>query len=535
MPYFGRGDLSELLAYLWEATVSGEGALLFRIDDRVVDLARREVRHNDRRLEVEPRAFDLLAYLISNRDRLVTKDDLIAGVWRGRIVSDSALASALNAARTAIGDNGQEQRLIRTSARQGFRFVATVHVAEEPVPESPSVPPSVVVMPFLNLSGEPDQDYFVDGLVEDIIGALARFKLLRVVPRSASFAWKGKSYEPAQVGRLLDARYLLEGSVRKAGGTLRIVCQLIDGTKGGHLWVDRFDGAPEEVFELQDRVAAAVVGAIVPALTRAETERAKRKPIASLDAYDNFLRGVALSRQFRPETHRQAQLHFYRAMALAPDFSTPFGFATHCYSTSRLQGWDFDPSFAEGEVRRLAEQVAIVGPDDAWAHATAGFSLAWVCRDYGAAAAFGDTALSLNPNLASAWIMRGAISTFCGDQARAIEQLCRASTISPIGAELCLSQGYLAFAFLFAGRLEEAAHSAGHAAAHMPNWLAGHLAGAAAHALLGNDARARQSLATVRLLNPSLRCWYLRDSFSYRRREDGRMLADALRKAGLPD
>jgi TolB-like protein len=513
--------------------------LLFQVEDRVVDLARREVRHNDRRLEVEPRAFDLLVYLIANRERLVTKDDLIAGVWRGRIVSDSALASALNAARSAIGDNGQQQRLIRTSARQGFRFVAPVTAAgrnaEEPAPSGPCGAPSVAVMPFLNLGGEPDQDYFVDGLVEDVIGALARFRSLQVVPRSASFAWKGKTYDPAQVARQLGARYVLEGSIRKAKGSLRIAGRLMDGATGAHLWADRFEGAPEEVFEVQDRVAAAVVGAIVPALTRAETERAKRKPVASLDAYDNFLRGVALSRQFRPETHRQARDHFYRAMELAPDFPTPFGFATHCYSTSRLQGWDFDPTTAEAEVRRLAEHVAIVGPDDAWAQGTAGFSLAWVCRDYASAAAFGDTALSLNPNLASAWIMRGAISTFCGEPALAIEQLCRARTITPIGAELSLSQGYLAFAYLFAERLEEAAHSAGHAAAHLPNWLAGHLASAAAHTFLGHRDKARQSLATVRLINPGLRASSVRHSFSYRRTEDRAILAEGLTRAGLPD
>lgn len=512
--------------------------MLFHVEDRIVDLALREVRHNHRRLEVEPRAFDLLVYLITNRDRLVTKDDLIAGVWRGRIVSDSAMASALNAARSAIGDDGQQQRLIRTSARQGFRFVAPVTLAESAVdmasaPET-SGTPSVAVMPFINLNRVADHDYFVDGLVEDIIGALARFKSLGVVPRSASFAWKGRSYDLRQLWRQLGARYVLEGSVRVAGGRLRITARLIDGAKAKHLWVERFDDALEDVFGVQDRIAAAVVGAIVPALTRAETERAKRKPTATLDAYDNFLRGVALSRQFRRETHRQAQVHFYRAIELAPEFSTPYGFATHCYSTARLQGWDFEPTTAEPEVRRLAQRVAVVGPDDAWAYATAGFSLAWVCRDYDGATAFGDTALSLNPNLASAWIMRGAISTFCGDLEGATEQLARACQITPIGAELSLARGYLAFAELFAGCLDKATRSADHAAAHMPSWLAGHLAGAAAYAYLGNSDKARQRLATVRLLNPGLNCSYLRDFYSYRRQEDRQRLSDGLRQAGLP-
>lgn len=511
--------------------------MLFHFEDRVVDLARREIRHQDRRVEVEPKAFDLVVYLIANRDRLVTKDDLIAGVWRGRAISDSALASALNAARMAIGDNGQQQRLIRTNARQGFRFVGTVMASGGSISASEaggeSSQPAVAVMPFHNLAGDDGQDYFVDGLAEDIVTALARFKSLRVVPRNASFAWKGKLYDLQQVSHQLGVRYLLEGSVRKARHSLRIAAHLIDTARGSHLWADRFDGTLEEVFELQDRIAAAVVGAVVPALNCAEIERVRRKPPASLDAYDNFLRGLALFRQFRKEENRQAQAHFYRAIELAPEYSTPYGYATHTYSAARLQGWDFDPTVAEPEVRRLAEQVAAVGQDDALALATTGFSLAWVCREHDSAAALGEAALALNSNLAAVWQQRGAISKLGGEQARAIEQLCRARTISPVGVDLALAQGYLGFAYLLASRFEEAAQSAAHAAAHMPNWLVGHLASAVAHAYLGNRDKAHQSLATVRLTNPGLRPSYLRHSYSYRRPEDGALLAEGLRRAGL--
>lgn len=514
---------------------SGDRASSFQVEDRIVDLARREVRHNERPVDIEPKAFDLLVYLIANRDRLVTKDDLIADVWRGRLVSDSALASALNAARSSIGDNGQEQRLIRTSARRGFRFIGPVTSLgqrQELAPE-PSDGPSVAVMPFHNVSGEPDQEYFVDGLVEDLITALARFRSLKVVPRNASFAWKGKPYDLPQLASRLGARYVLEGSIRRAGGNLRIASRLIDSANGMHLWADRFDGRLEEVFELQDRIAACVLGAIAPAVNRAEIERARRKPVASLDAYDNFLRGLALFRQFGRDANRQARDHFYRAIELAPDFPTPYGFATHTYSAAKLQGWDFDPSSADTEVRRLSQVVAAVGQGDAWALSATGFSLAWICRDYDIAASFGEMATVLNPNLANVWTQRGAVSKFRGEHAQAIEQLARARTISPVGLEQALAQGYLGITLLFVARFEEAARCATQAASHVPHWLVGHLGSAAAHAFLGNKDEARRSLANVRRLNPTLRCSYLRNSFSYRRAEDGATLAKGLRLAGL--
>ena len=510
-----------------------EAPLLFNVGDRVIDLARREVRHNDRRIEVEPRAFDLLTYLLSNRHRLVTKDDLIANVWRGRIVSDSALASALNAARSAVGDNGHDQRVIRTSSRQGFRFVAPVNQAGAiDAPVAPSAA-TVAVMPFANLGSNPDEDYFVDGLVEDIITTLARLRSIRVVPRNSSFAYKGKTYELRRVASCLGARYVVEGSIRKVPGKLRISGRLIDSKDGTHLWADRFDGALEDVFELQDRIATCIVGAIVPALNRAEIEHAKRKPVASLDAYDNFLRGVALYRQLRPDTNAQALKFFYRSIELAPDFATPCGIATHCYSTAKLQGWTFDSVLAEAEVRRLAERVAVSGADDSWALSSAGFSLAWVCRAFDFAGILGDAAISANPVLANAWCQGGAISKFRGEHEQAIERLCRAIAISPRGIESRMAQGYLGLSYLFVERFEEAAACADQAAAHVPGWLVGHLGSAVAHAFLGNTDKSRQSLAAIKLLNPGLRLSYLRDSFGYRRLQDRVMLSEGLRRAGL--
>ena len=222
----------------------------------------------------------------------------------------STLTSHINAVRKAIGDSGQEQRLIRTVARKGFRFVGDVREASDDRASSAqpstaeadeaSAPalvlpdkPSIAVLPFQNLSGDPEQEYFADGMVEDIITALSRIRWLFVIARNSSFTYKGRAVDVKQVGRELGVRYVLEGSVRKAANRVRITGQLIDATTGAHLWADRFDGALDDIFELQDQVAASVVGAIAPQLERAEIERAKRKPTESLDAYDYYLRGMA--------------------------------------------------------------------------------------------------------------------------------------------------------------------------------------------------------------------------------------------------
>jgi len=279
--------------------------------DCVLDPDRRELSRGSEVIATGPQVFDLLVYLVENRERVVGRDDLLAAVWNGRIVSESTLASHLNAVRKAIGDSGQEQRLIRTVARKGFRFVGDVR--EIRPPEDPgsthngladqsatsaqllALPdgPSIAVLPFVNLSGDPEQDYFADGVVEDIIAALSRSRWLFVIARNSSFTYKGRTVDVKQVGRELGVRYVLEGSMRSAARRVRITGQLIDATTGGHVWADRFEGTLGDIFALQDQVAESVVGAIAPQLERAEIERAKRKPTESLDAYDYYLRGMA--------------------------------------------------------------------------------------------------------------------------------------------------------------------------------------------------------------------------------------------------
>jgi TolB-like protein len=312
-----------------------ERKLLYRFEKYVLDTDRRELRLDGDLVPLAPQVFDILVYLIRHRERVISKDDLMAVVWGGRIVSESALTTRLNGARKAIGDSGEGQRLIKTLPRKGFRFVGDVYEEKQPASGPPALAsglvsqeqPSIVVLPFTNLSGDPQQDYFTDGVVEDIITELSRFSELFVIARNSSFTYKGHAVDVRAVGRDLGVRYALEGSVRKVAKRVRITGQLIDAESGKHIWADRFESSIEDIFALQDQMAHSVVGAIAPRLEQAEIERAKRKPTESLSAYDCFLRGMAGWHDWTRTGHDAALRQFYRAIELDPTFARPHALA----------------------------------------------------------------------------------------------------------------------------------------------------------------------------------------------------------------
>jgi len=402
----------------------------FRFADCTLDTNRRELRRGSEPIAVEPQVFDLLVHLVLNRERVVSKDDLVASIWSGRIISNSTLTSRVNAARKAVGDNGDEQRLIRTITRKGFRFVAAV--SEQPdvsdkklvgqaTSERPraSLPlpdrPAIAVLPFANMSGDREQEYFSDGIVEEIITALSRIRWLFVIARSSSFTFRGRPIEITQVSRELGVRYVLEGSVRRAAERIRITAQLIDATTGANLWAERFDGGLEDIFDLQDQVTARVVGEIAPKLEQAEIERAKRKPTHSLDAYDHFLRGMANVHQWTNAANDEALLLFYKAIELDPDFASAYGMAAWCYIWRKLNGWVTDHARETCEGTRLARRAVELGKDDAVALSRGGHALAWFVGDLDNAAAYIDRALMLNPNLAAAWNLSGWVRAYRGE------------------------------------------------------------------------------------------------------------------------
>ena len=327
-----------------------------------------------------------------------------------------------------------------------------------PLPDKPSL----AALPFQNMSGDPEQEYFADGMVEDIITALSRFRSLFVIARNSSFTYKGRAVDVKQVGRELGVRYVLEGSVRKAANNVRITAQLVDTATGSHLWADRFDGALEDIFDLQDRVTASVVGAIAPKLEQAEIERAKRKPTESLDAYDYYLRGMANFHKATMEANDAALRLFYRAIELDPDFASAHGMAAWCYAWRKMNGWETDRVHAKTETARLARRAAALGTDDAVALCVGGFALGYNTGDrddtgdLDDGGAMTDQALVLNPNLATAWLLSGYLKALLGKHEMAIEHLTRAMRLSPLDPEVFVARLGLAAAHLFAGRYDEA-------------------------------------------------------------------------------
>jgi adenylate cyclase len=395
--------------------------------------------------------------------------------------------------------------------------------------------PSIAVLPFQNMSGDPEQEYFADGVVEDIITALSRMRWLFVIARNSSFTYKGRAVDVKQVSRELGVRYILEGSVRKAANRVRITGQLIDSGTGAHLWADRFDGALEDVFDLQDQVTASVVGTIGPKLEQAEIERAKHKPTDSLDAYDYFLRGVAALHQFTRDGNEDALNLFYKAIERDPEFAAAYGLAARCYAQRMANGWIIDREREIAETDRLARRAAHLGRDDAVALCGAGLALALLVREVENGAALIERALVLNPNLATAWHFGGIVAGWLGKPEQAIEYFARAMRLSPLDPLIGQMQTGLGFAHFFAGHHDEAAAMAAKAVREGSNWAPAYLMAAASAAFASRMDEARSAVTKLLQLAPAYRVSNLGDVYPLQRPEDLAKLQEGLRKAGLPE
>ena len=395
--------------------------------------------------------------------------------------------------------------------------------------------PSIAVLPFQHMSGDPEQEYFTDGMVEEIITGLSRMRWLFVIARNSSFAYKGKSPDIRQVGRELGVRYVLEGGVRKAANRLRITGQLIDASTGAHLWADRFEGGLEDVVELQDHVTSRVIGAIAPKLEQAEIERAKHKPTENLDAYDYYLRGLSLITQTTRDANSEALRLFRKAIELDPDFAAAHGMAAWCYVVRKVNGFMIDRGQEVLEATRLAYRATALDKDDAVALCWGGYALGYVAGDLDAAMAFVDQALGINQNLAAAWNYSGWLRIFVGEQEAAIESMARAMRLSPRDPTVFHMRAGTAFAHFFAGRYFEAVKWAQDALRDQPTFVGTLRIVAASHALGGRLEEAQKAMARMRQFDPELRVSNLEDRLPQLRPEDFARYAEGLRKAGLPE
>jgi len=391
------------------------------------------------------------------------------------------------------------------------------------------------VLPFVNLSSDTEQDYFADGVVEDITMALSRFPWLFVIARNSSFTYKSRAVDVKQIGRELGVRYVLEGSVRKAGNCIRIAGQLIDAETGAHLWADRFEGRIEDMFDLQDNVTFGVVGAIAPKLQQEEIKRARRKPTESLDAYDYYLRGLAKARWSKNANSDALQL-FYRAIDLDHRLACAYGMAAWCYTRRKALGWMKDQVRESAECIRLARMAVHLGADDPIALCMGGYALALVAHEFDDAAAFMDRALAVNPNLARAWMLSGWLRVWRGEPDHAIEHSAHAMRLSPRDPSMYYTtHGAMAYAHCLAGRYDFALSCAEKAMRDNPTFLLSICISAASNVLAGRLEQAQRTMLRALECNPDLQAFNLRDLLPFRRAEDFAIIAKALRDAGLPE
>ncbi|HUO93783.1 MAG TPA: winged helix-turn-helix domain-containing protein [Rhizomicrobium sp.] len=518
--------------------------MLFQFADHTLDTDRRELRRGTVSVALEPQVFDLLVYLVENRDRVVSKDDLIATVWGGRIVSDSTLTSRINAARMAIGDSGEDQRLLRTLARKGFRFVGTVKVhADDTASGKPSgeshasegLPvldrPAIAVLPFANMSGEPEQEYFSDGISEDIITALSKLRWFFVIARNSSFIYKGKAVHMKQVAEDLGVGYVLEGSVRKSGDRVRITAQLNDVTTGSHIWAERYDRGLADVFAVQDEITEAIVAAIEPQLYAAENFRAQRKPPDSLDAWDLVMRALSHFWRVTRSDNMVAQALLEKATAIDPHYGQALGVLATTHAFGGHLGWE-DLSVTAPVAERAATAAIRADSEDPWAH----FALGYVnlhARRFEDSLAEIELALQLNPNFSLAQGFYGLALTYCGrwqDGDLAARRALRLSPRDPFAALYC---GIASYAQFIGGRYDEAMQLAREGIRQRSDFTGAHRVLTAAAGMAGRDDIARAALQELKRAQPNISLDWIAKQIPTMRDEDRKHYLEGFRRAGL--
>jgi TolB-like protein/Flp pilus assembly protein TadD len=454
------------------------------------------------------RAVALLQILVEDAGSPISKDRLIEGVWPGLAIEESNLPVQIAALRRVLAEETGGDSWIETLPRRGYRYVGPAAVKEEDKgaagDEKPALAPpdkpSVAVLQFTNLSGDPEQQYFADGMVEDIITGLSRIKWLFVIARNSSFVYQGRAVSVGRVGRELGVRYVLEGSVRKSGGRVRIAGQLVEAETGVHLWAERYDRPLDDIFALQDEITLSVVGAIEPSLREAEIVRVKRKRPENLDAYDLVLRALPNVLPPMPVEAAKAMPLLERALAIEADYATAHGLLAACHNILfRLRG--FNKENHEAAIRHARAAVAY-GRDDATALALGGFVISMTEHDRAAAFEALEQALAISPSSSFALFFGSAALAYAGEAERAIDWAERGLRISPFDRMSYLSYHSLALAHFLRGRYDQAAHAARRAAQLVPNLSIPHGLLAASLAKLGRIEEARTAALRLLALDP---------------------------------
>jgi TolB-like protein/Tfp pilus assembly protein PilF len=521
----------------------------FFFDGHTLDTNRRELRRNSGPVAVEPQVFDLLVYLVQNRDRVVSKDDLIASVWGGRTVSDSTLTSRINAARKAVGDSGDDQKLIRTMPRKGLRFVGAVRaqpsgepvhyggpVLDKPHGQSrPGVPlrnrPAIAVLPFINMSGDREQEYFSDGITEDIITALSKLLWFFVIARNSSFIYKDRAVHIKLIAEELGVDYVVEGSVRKSGDRVRITAQLNDVTTGSHIWAEHYDRGVADVFAVQDEITEAIVAAIEPQLYAAENFRAQRKPPDSMDAWDLLMRALSHYWRVTRQDNLVAQALLEKAIAIDPSYGQAHGVLAASYTFSAHMGWA-DIATVGPTAERVALTAIMADSEDPWARLALG-GVYLFARHFDESLAEFELALRLNPNF---WLAQGYYALalcYCGRWEEGNLAARRALRLSPRDPLSAIYYGITAYAQFLGRNYDEAMRLAREGIRQRSDFVGAHRVLTAAAGMAGQDDIAKPALQQLRRAQPNISLAWVAKNMPIKLDTDREHYLEGFRRAGL--
>ena len=515
----------------------------FTFEKFLLDTERRELCRDGMPVAMQPQVFDLLVHLIRNRSRVLSKNDLISSVWDGRIVSDSTLTSRINAARTAIDDSGEAQRLIRTIPRRGFRFVGEVQ--ERPAHTVPagecssrirqnpaaSDRPAIAVLAFENMSDDPEQEYFCDGLSEDLLTALSKVKWFFVIARNSSFNYKGRAVHIKQIAEELSVRYLVEGSVRKEGERVRITAQLNDASTGSHVWAERYDRHLTDVFAVQDEITNAIVAAIEPRIYDAEDFHARRKPPDNLDAWDLVMRALSHYWKVTRHDHLAAQAFLERAIALDPNYGQALSVLASSHMRAVHLGWA-DLATALPTAERAALKAVEVSFDDAWAHTALG-SVYFSGRRLEEAITEFEIALQLNPNFCMTHGYHALALCYCGRTQEAFEAAHRAIRHSPRDPSLAIYHGVAGYARFIEGKYGEAIALAREAIRHRGDLTGAYRVLTVAAGMSGDVELAATGLRELCRIQPNISLEWIANQLPWKFDSDREHYLEGFRRAGL--
>jgi DNA-binding winged helix-turn-helix (wHTH) protein/tetratricopeptide (TPR) repeat protein len=471
-----------------------------------LDLGRRELLRDGEPVRIHRRALGILCALAEAKGEIVSKDELMARLWPDRIVEEGNLHVHVSALRKALDEHDGGHSLVATVPGRGYRLADRSSLRPTPVAEGPLSPqlplpdkPSIAVIPFQNLGSDPDQEYFADGMVEEIITALSRIRWLFVIARNSSFTYKGGAVDLKQMGRELGVRYVLEGSVRKAGDRVRITAQLIEAETGAHLWAERFDGSLEAVFDLQDQVAISVAGVIEPTLRAAEIRRAVERPRRDPTAYDLYLRAFRAIGSWDKQDHMEALDRLSQAIEQDAAYGPAVALSAWCHMALYNNGWTDDPGATRQKAISLARRAVRYASDDAETLGRAGYVFAYCGEDIEAATALIDRSLRINPSFAYGWQWSAWLRLWAGSPDLAIDHIERALRLDPRdpnGAALLVN----GIAHFFARRLDQARTMLLASLQEHPDWVPTNRFLAACYARLGQLDEAKMMIERLRAL-----------------------------------